>query len=160
MYERHGQTAGGQPRLYRIWRAMRFRCTNDTHSSYSRYGGRGIRVCPEWDTSFVAFRIWALSHGYAEDLTIDRKDNDGDYTPDNCRWATIKEQGLNKSGACLVNVNGVTKSVCKWSKETGIHLTTLYRRYQKGISGPEFLKKPIPKPKPISLEYLQSLKQR
>lgn len=145
MNERHGHTTDGQPRLYRIWRAMRFRCGNTGHVSYPRYGGRGITVCSEWDRSFSVFYAWAMENGYADDLSIDRIDNDGDYTPTNCRWTTAAQQLENKSSRCQVEVNGVTKSVCAWGKETGIHLTTLYRRYRKGIRGAAFLAKPIPK---------------
>ncbi len=84
----HGQY---KTRLYNIWREMRHRCGNPTDRDYFYYGLRGIRVCPEWDASFIAFREWALSHGYADDLTIDRIDHHGNYEPDNCRWITRSE---------------------------------------------------------------------
>jgi hypothetical protein len=72
---KHGDA--GQTRLYEIWKAMKSRCCNTRHRAYARYGGRGITVCQEWRRNFTAFRDWALSHGYADNLSIDRIDNDG-----------------------------------------------------------------------------------
>ena len=90
-------THGGKgTRLYRIWHDMKQRCYNPKSDHYSLYGGRGISVCSEWLNDFAVFQKWALSHGYRDDLSIDRIDVDGNYSPDNCRWATIKEQNNNK----------------------------------------------------------------
>ena len=89
----HGETG---TRLYRIWGAMKTRCSNQKSDSYEWYGGRGIKVCQEWRCSYEAFRDWALDSGYGDDTSIDRIDNEGNYEPDNCRWATLKEQGANK----------------------------------------------------------------
>lgn len=91
----HGDS---KTRLYRLWRGMRERCNYPRHKSYHRYGGRGIRVAPEWD-DYVAFRKWALANGYEDGLTIDRIDNDGNYEPDNCRWITQSENA--RRGASL-----------------------------------------------------------
>lgn len=83
-------------RLYTIWRGMRQRCYNSKQKRYKDYGGRGITVCDEWRDDYQAFYAWAMANGYRDDLSIDRIDNDGNYEPSNCRWATGKEQAHNK----------------------------------------------------------------
>ncbi len=95
--KKHGMTVKGKrPRIYGIWEGMKQRCTNPNVDRYPRYGGRGIEVCQEWMNDFEAFYKWAMANGYADDLTIDRIDNDGNYTPDNCRWVTIAENLRNR----------------------------------------------------------------
>ena len=84
-------TFGACPRLSNIIRGARQRCNNPKHRDYHRYGGRGIRVCEEWENNTGTFIEWALSHGYRDDLTLDRIDNDGDYCPENCQWITAAE---------------------------------------------------------------------
>lgn len=78
-----------QTRLYRTWIDMRARCYRPTCHNYPNYGGRGVRVCEEWRNSFAAFRAWALSHGYTDEMTIDRKESNDHYTPGNCQWISF-----------------------------------------------------------------------
>ena len=85
---KHG---GTHTRLYNIWLDMKTRCYNLTSSNYRRYGGRGIRVCPEWNKDFPVFRTWAMANGYQGHLTIDKIDNNGNYEPGNCQWLTRSE---------------------------------------------------------------------
>lgn len=89
----HGES---HTKLYHVWSQMIQRCTNPNQKKYPDYGGRGITVCEEWKCSYIAFRDWAIMSGYAEGLSIDRIDVNGNYEPTNCRWATRTEQEANK----------------------------------------------------------------
>jgi hypothetical protein len=141
-YKKHPRTSGGkETKLYCTWRSMRERCLSPKSDNWANYGGRGIQICPAWD-SFNFFANWAIENGYEDGLTIEREDVNGNYEPSNCCWATRKEQGENKRNSCFVTINGVTKTVADWSAQTGIYITTLYRRYSRGVRGEDFIKPP------------------
>lgn len=114
-------------RLYNIWALMLQRCENPKSAQYNRYGGRGITVCSEWK-DFKLFYEWAMANGYKEDLTIDRRENDKGYSPDNCRWITMQAQKNNKSSNHLITYNGETHTIAQWSRITGIGKSTIRNR--------------------------------
>lgn len=89
---KHGDSngKGRHSRLYRILNGMKNRCENSNHKAFLNYGGRGITICPEWH-DYEVFKKWALEVGYKEGLTIDKKDNDGNYEPSNCQWITLAD---------------------------------------------------------------------
>lgn len=125
----HGETGS---RLYWVWHNMIERCTNPNATNYERYGGRGITVCPEWRSSFEAFMAWAMANGYQPGLQVDRKDNDGPYTPSNCRWATRKQQARNTSQNVIITYDGRPVTMIEASELTGIPYGTIRRRRRDG----------------------------
>lgn len=124
-------------RIYRIWANMKARCYNENSKNYSYYGLRGITVCNEWENDFQSFYNWSMENGYKDNLTIDRVDNDGNYEPNNCRWATRIEQANNKRSSIRVKYMELDLTIAEWSKITKINRYTLYDRYEKGLTGSE-----------------------
>lgn len=122
---KHG---GRSDRLYYIWRGMKERCYNKNNKNYPQWGGRGISICDEWINDYAVFRAWALKNGYDDSLSLDRIDVNSNYSPENCRWATYKEQARNKTNAVLLEYNGVKKPLAEWADDLGINYGTLYRR--------------------------------
>lgn len=128
----HGKT---YTRLYSIYNGMKSRCFNSNQEAYKDYGGRGITICEEWLSSFESFYDWAITHGYQDGLSIDRIDNDGNYEPSNCRWATRPAQQRNTSRTNLITIDGRSQSLTDWAKERGLNYHTVsYRIHQKGMS--------------------------
>lgn len=128
--------------LYNSYRAMIARCYNPNNDRYPNYGGRGIKVCDEWQT-FPPFEEWAFANGWEPGLTIDRKDVNGDYEPQNCRWADVDTQSNNKSDNRYFTYNGETKTMKQWAKSTGIGYYTLRGRLDRGWSIADALEKAI-----------------
>lgn len=131
----HSTTHGlSDKRIYRIWKAMKSRCYNKNQSCYNRYGGVGITICPEWLNDFMSFYNWSLSNGYNDALSIDRIDYKGNYCPENCRWATTKQQSRNTSANRMITFNNETLCLTDWSNKTGIKIETLESRLKSGWS--------------------------
>lgn len=123
----HGQ---GHTRLYNVWSGMKQRCLLSTSSCYQYYGGRGIKVCEEWQR-FEPFYQWAMANGYADNLTIDRIDVNGNYEPSNCRWITLKEQALNTRRNHYITFKSETKTLKEWADALGINHATLLERLER-----------------------------
>ncbi len=119
---KHGcASQGNRTRLYRIWSGMKARCYNINNHEYDRYGAPGIYVCSEWKESFQAFMDWALSHGYRDDLSIDRINGKDGYSPENCRWATPKQQQNNLSSNVRAVINGKSMTAAEIRDTYGIN---------------------------------------
>lgn len=141
---KHG-LSGGQgnyTRLYRIWLNMRQRCNNRRDQDYPYYGGRGIKVCKEWD-NYAAFHDWAMKNGYADHLTLDRINNNGDYCPENCRWATRKEQARNTRQNHFITFNGKIMTIAEWAEYLGVSSTVLRTRLYRGWPIERALTRPV-----------------
>lgn len=119
-------------RLYRIWRKMKHRCSSPKLPNAESYFLKGVRVCQEWYRDYEAFQEWALSHGYNDTLSIDRIDNDGDYCPENCRWATLKEQHNNMSNNRRITYMGRTQTLAQWCDELHLNYARTKGRLRAG----------------------------
>lgn len=124
--------------LHKCWQHMKQRCNNENIKGYHNWGGRGITYTPEWE-EYEPFKDWALSNGYEEGLTIDRIDNDGNYEPSNCRWATRQEQANNFRPNVLITVNGRTETAAEWSRITGVNHGTILWRSRNGFTGGDII---------------------
>ena len=121
-------------RLDHIYKNMRYRCEKKYTSNYARYGGRGIKVCEEWKNDKSKFFEWAFANGYADNLSLERIDNNKGYSPDNCCWATVKQQSNNRRSSRYIEVFGKRQTLGQWADESGIALATIWARLKNGWS--------------------------
>lgn len=115
-------------RIYRIWCDMKSRCYRKKDAHYFLYGGRGIKIYDEWKNDFMTFYNWAIDNGYNETLTIERIDVNGNYEPNNCKWATFDEQANNKRCSRIYTYNNKTQTLKQWANEYNINYHTLTSR--------------------------------
>ena len=148
---KHGGTIYNH-RLYAVYTTMHQRCENPNCDYYDRYGGRGIYVCKEWsgENGFSNFREWAMNNGYNPDATkgectINRIDNDGPYSPDNCEWVNRTVQMNNTSANRYLTYNGETYTVTEWANKLGINFSTIENRLCNGWSVEKTLSTPAEK---------------
>lgn len=122
------------------WGQMISRCYDPNNHKYKSYGGRGIRVCDRW----ICRRLFIEDMGERPDgMTLNRIDNDGDYSPENCEWATYKEQSQNRRDNRRITFEGKTQCLTEWARQYGLNRTTLRRRLDSGWSIENALKTPI-----------------
>lgn len=136
-FKTHGQS---KTRLYKIWAGIKKRCNNENSSNYKNYGGRGITVCDAW-MEFEPFKEWAVKNGYADDLSIDRIDVNGNYEPTNCRWVTKVAQANNRTTSKLIEYNGEMHSLSDWSKIFGFNYKLAWKRLKNGATFQEIINK-------------------
>lgn len=129
----HAKHGKSDTRLYRIWKNMKTRCYNKNYERYNDYGGRSIKICDEWLNDFQAFYDWAVNNDYKENLTIDRIDNNKGYSPDNCRWATRKQQTRNRRNTMQFAYKGETKSLAEWCEVLNLNYKTINNRIYSGL---------------------------
>lgn len=129
-------------KIYDVYKQMLGRCEKPYHKDYPMYGGRGITVCKEWH-DIAEFMQWKDISGYKEGLTIERMDSNAGYSPNNCCWIPMPEQGRNTRRVYYVEYSGERLSISDWARKTGISVTTLIQRKNKGWS-PERMLTEVP----------------
>lgn len=117
-------------RVYNIWKGMKERCYTVTATKYKNYGANGIRVCPEWEHDPKAFCDWAMANGYADDLTIDRIDVHGDYSPQNCRWINLTEQANNRTNNVRILHEGKMVTLAEFCRLNNLNYKAFYQNFR------------------------------
>lgn len=120
-------------RIHNIWYLIKSRCEEPSSPNFHNYGGRGIHLCDEWSNGiegYFRFKEWSLNNGYSENLTIDRIDNSGNYSPENCRWVDTYVQGNNKRNNVFIEYCGKTQTLSQWARNLGVPMKSLYNRIQ------------------------------
>lgn len=141
----HGET---KSKLYKVWKGMKGRCNLQSNNPHNiAYRNRNIKVCSEWENSYESFRdyVTKLEHYGEEGYSLDRIDNDGNYEPNNVRWATRRTQSNNTSANRLLTYNGKTQTSKEWAEELGINYSTIQNRIHLGWSDEDVLTRPIRK---------------
>ncbi len=140
---RHGHKpqSGASPE-YVAWNGMRARCHNPSNPNYARYGARGIRVCEAWRNSFETF-LSDMGRKPSTKHSIERINNNGNYEPSNCRWATATEQANNRRSSRVIKFNEEEKTLAEWSRLSGVSVTTIYQRIKYGWSIERALTQPV-----------------
>lgn len=133
----HGEA--NKSREYRAWLSMKNRVKNSKQQNFHNYGGRGITICARWLASFTAFL--ADMGRCPTGCSLDRKDNEGNYEPENCRWVTFREQAENRRRTIFITHSGTTLCAEAWSRETGIPRQTILRRHRRGLTPLEIFAK-------------------
>lgn len=140
---KHGESITGKKTAeYQTWERMKNRCHNANATHYPYYGGRGIVVCDRWRDDFSAF-LADMGRRPSASHSIDRIDNDGPYSPENCRWATRSEQMRNNRNTRWVEFNGERRTVSEWSAITGLNETTIAARLDRGCTAEQALTNPL-----------------
>ncbi len=134
--------AENNKRIYVIWRNLKKRCYRKENKDYKYYGAKGITVCDEWLKTYLNFFLWAIDNGYKSHLTIDRINNNKGYSPENCKWSTIKEQANNKTTSIVYIYNNKKYTVPSIAKDLGMTTSAIYRRINQGWSVEEIISTP------------------
>lgn len=131
---------------YGVWKTMKYRCNNPSNQAYSRYGGRGIKVCDRWNDSFAAF-YEDMGPKPSPDYTLERVDNNGPYEPGNCIWADLVHQANNRRSNRFISAQGRTMTMAEWSRHLGIGLGTIWSRLNRGWTDEDAVTVPVRKQK-------------
>jgi hypothetical protein len=128
--------------LHRAWSSMKARCYNPKNPRYPNYGGRGILVCDRWLNSFRAFAV-DMGHRPSPSHSLDRRDNDGPYSPENCRWSTRLTQARNSRQAVWITIDGESRILGEWLSVKGVCWETYYKRIKRGMTRIEAILTPV-----------------
>ena len=146
--------------LHKRWLNMKSRCNNPNNKRYERYGGRGIKVCKEWENDFMAFYNWAISNGFEESLSIDRIDNNKGYSPDNCRWATPRQQANNTRRNIIVERDGEKVTLSDLCRNLGLNYRLVLSRIESGMTVEMAISKDFKKRIPERDKYYKELEEK
>lgn len=133
---------GNHP-LYKVWKGIKTRCLNQNDGNYTNYGGRGISVCSEWADDPKEFIRWGIRSGWERGLQIDRRNNDGNYDPNNCHWTDRIRQGRNRRDNVILEFNGEKRVLSEWAEIKNIKIGTLWYRLNNGWSVEDSISTPV-----------------